>query len=284
MKILNPNFLPDVLVRAAVGDYIRNPDANRRMSVTDLINPPLIRSLKLKHWDEIEQNIDDMAWSLFGKAFHDLMNKYAPPGASSEYKIEHYFDPYVIIGQPDVHKGGILDDYKVTSVWSFAFGDKPEWEAQLNVYAWLLAMKSVQISELRIIAILRDWVKTKSMQHDYPNSPFHVVNIPLWDINKQAHYVGERVAMHQNPKECTPEDKWQREDSYAVKSVGVKKARRVLATEEEAILWATDNMKGKYEIEKRDGEKIRCKFYCPARTFCPYNKETESEVGAEADS
>lgn len=275
MKVLNPNNLPEVLVMAAIGDYTRHPDADKRMSVTDLINPPLIRSLKLRYWGEIEETVDDMAWSLFGKAFHDLMNKYAPPGSSSEFKIEHFFDPYIIIGQPDVHKGGILDDYKVTSVFSFAFGDKPEWEAQLNVYAWLLRMKSVQISELRVIAILRDWVKTKAIQHDYPKSPFHVVNIPLWDIERQTKYIEDRIKAHQNPKECTPEEKWQREDSYAVKSPGVKKARRVLATEEEAILWAADNMKGKYEIEKRDGEKIRCKFYCSARNFCPYNLPDE---------
>jgi hypothetical protein len=270
MKINNPNNLPEVLVRAAVGDYIRTGDP-LRMSVTDLINPPLIRKLKLEHWDELEENVDDMAWSLFGKAFHSLMDKYAPEDAVTEYKIEHFFKPFTIVGQPDVHRGGILDDYKVTSVWSFAFG-KPEWEEQLNVYAWLLTMKSIQISELRIIAILRDWVKTKVMQHDYPISPFHVVQVPLWDINRQARYIGDRIKAHLDPAECTPNEKWQREETYAVCSPSVKKARRVLSTEDEAIAWAVANMKGPYEIKKRLGQRVRCVLYCPVRSFCQFNK------------
>ena len=29
-------------------------------------------------------------------------------------------------------------DYKVTSVWSLLLGEKPEWEKQLNTYAWLI--------------------------------------------------------------------------------------------------------------------------------------------------
>jgi hypothetical protein len=282
MLISNPNNLPEVLVRAATGDYVRNMSPER-MSVTDLINPPLIRALKLKHWNDIIEVVDDMAWSLFGKAFHDLMDKFAPLGSTSEYKIEHYFKPFLLVGQPDVHAGGILDDYKVTSVWSFMFGDKPEWEAQLNTYAWLLSMRKVQISELRIIAILRDWVKTKAMQADYPKSPFHVSLVPLWDINKQAQYIGERIKAHLDPKECSKEEKWQREDSWAILSPGVKRARRVLSTENEAILWATDNMKGKYEIKKRDGERIRCKFYCPVRAFCEYAKDLDDgEIGAES--
>ena len=272
MIITNPNNLPDVLIKAAFGDQTRvaNPE---RMSVTDLINPPLIRHLKLKHWNQLSEDIDDLAWSLFGKAFHDLMHKYSSPCAMSEYKIEHKFGPYTLVGQPDVHLDGILDDYKVTSVWSFIYGDKPEWEQQLNIYSWLLSTKNIQTNELRIIAILRDWVKTKIFTTNYPKSAFHVINLPMWTINDQVRFIGDRIKAHQNPVECTSDEKWQRETKYAVVVPGIKKAKRVLDTEQEAMEWINAQKKGNYEITMRLGETIRCNYYCPVRGFCEYAKK-----------
>ena len=276
MRVLNPNNLPEVLVRAVTGDYDRTPKENR-MSVTDLINPPMIRHLKLKNWDRLEENVDDLAWSLFGKAFHDLMDRYAPDPYQSEYKLEYYVEPYTLVGQPDVHFGGVLDDYKVTSVFSFILGDKPEWESQLNVYAWLLGKHSIPINRIRIIAILRDWQKQKSMvEPDYPKSPFHVVDVPLWTPERAEEYIKERIRMHQELLECTPEDKWQRETTWAVMKPAAKRATRVLDTRELAEAWVKDN-KGEFEIVERPGEKTRCRFYCGARGVCPYNDYNKGE-------
>lgn len=279
MRINNPNNLPDVLVRAAIGDYDRRPNPNR-MSVTDLINPPMIRHLKIKHWDDIEVDIDDLAWALFGKAFHDLMHRYSGP-AISEEKIEQQIGSLVLVGQPDVHLDGVLDDYKVTSVWSFIYGDKPEWESQLNIYRYLLFAKGILITEARIIAILRDWVKTKKVQPDYPRSPFHVADIPLWPIPTTLEYINKRLVAHAELELCTPDDKWQRDTTYAVIGDGKKKASRVLDSEEAAQEWATANMKGKYDIVLRRGERIRCGFYCLVKDVCPYSKEADDGSNRE---
>ena len=282
MRILNPHNLPEVLVRAVTGDYDRTPKENR-MSVTDLINPPMMRHFKLKHWDELVENVDDLAWSLFGKAFHDLMDRYAPDPAQSEYKLEYYVEPYTLVGQPDVHSGGVLDDYKVTSCYSFILGDQKSWENQLNVYAWLLGKHNIPINRIRIIAILRDWQKQKAIQPDYPNSPFHVVEVPLWTEERAAEYIKERIRMHQELLECTPEDKWQKETTWAVVKPGAHRATRVLETKEQAIEFINKSTPATHRdalyIEERPGEKSRCKFYCPARKVCVYNKEEVKEDG-----
>jgi hypothetical protein len=179
----------------------------------------------------------------------------------------------------------VLDDYKVTSCYSFVYGDKPEWEAQLNVYAFLLGKHNIPINRIRIIAILRDWQKQKSViEPDYPKSPFHVVDVPLWVPERTEEYILKRIRMHQELLECTPEDKWQRETTYAVMKPGAKRATRVLETKEAAIEYINNYTPPTYRdalfITERPGERTRCRFYCPARGVCEfndYNREVQDE-------
>lgn len=57
MRITNNYNLPLAIYQAIVGKERRNlkPD---RFSVTDLINPPQVRKLKIKHWDGIKVKCD----------------------------------------------------------------------------------------------------------------------------------------------------------------------------------------------------------------------------------
>jgi hypothetical protein len=102
------------------------------MSITDLIDSPWRRHLKQLHYGELSVDVEDMTWLLMGKAFHLLMDKYAPEEAVSEEKIEIPYGDYTLVGIPDVHKGGVLYDYKTTSAYSFILGEKIEWTQQLN--------------------------------------------------------------------------------------------------------------------------------------------------------
>ena len=171
-----------------------------------------------------------------------------------------------------------IDDYKCTSVWSFLFGEKPDWTSQLNSYSYLLRLErnrlhiDIPVTTLRIQAILRDWQKSKIYEKDYPPIAFQVIDLDLWTFEQQEEYIKSRLRDHiQNPhRECTSEEKWQTEDTYAVMKSGQKKALRVLDTQLEAESWLKSN-KGD-SIIKRSGKCKRCQDYCTVRSVCEFHK------------
>jgi hypothetical protein len=186
-------------------------------------------------------------------------------------------------------------DYKVTSVWSVIYG-KTEWENQLNCYAYLVndknAFNKSNVTNLKICAILRDWSRREAERKpDYPQAPIVFVDIPLWDHEKASKYIIDRMALHQEAQIladvhgdlglCSNEEMWKKDDTWAVKKKGQKRALRVLDSEEEAIKYIdwhneTDKAytkKTDLEIEFRGGEYTRCGNYCSVADFCNQYKE-----------
>jgi len=64
MKLTNKFNLPDPIVNA-VQNQGYTPGSSD-ITVTQLIQPPLIRQLNKKHWDDIEEDASDRVWALFG--------------------------------------------------------------------------------------------------------------------------------------------------------------------------------------------------------------------------
>jgi hypothetical protein len=295
MKIINPRGLPEAVVKAV---SVSDPPKPDRYSVTQLIQPPLIRTLTARHWSEMQEEVEKRTWLLMGQAVHKYLELCAPYEAHVEKKIEMPVEyngrNITVVGVIDLHHGDILTDYKVTSVWSFILGDKPEWEAQLNIYAYMAwMMEGIETKGIQIIAILRDWMQREAAKSDdYPEAEMIAVNIPLWPHKRTSKHLAELIADHiENPERpCTPQERWRRRTTYAVKKTGRKSALRVLDTIQDAYEWAVKNNLADYDtidgeqiinckvgvtIEERIGEDVRCKSYCPVRDFC---REVEQDV------
>lgn len=274
MIITNKFNLPQSIVNTVTYNKEKN---EARLSVTDLIGSPLQRQLKLKHWDELQSDVSDMMWMLLGQSVHYILEKGAPKSSLSEQKIEMQFGDFTIIGIPDLYHDGIISDWKITSVYSFILGDKPEWEAQLNCYAFLLRHCGFDVKSLKINAILRDHQKSKSLASaDYPSIPFQQVDIPLWNTVKTEMYISDRVALHSKPAtECTDEEKWKRPTKYAVMKKNQKRAVRVFETQEEADKLIETNKD--YILEIRQGACVKCESYCSVNNWCEYYKPTTIE-------
>ncbi|MDP1614793.1 MAG: hypothetical protein Q8L68_03260, partial [Methylococcales bacterium] len=188
MRFTNKYNLPDSIYKACAPADQHKPDP-KRIGVTDLIGPPQIRQLRLKHWDELEIDASTRLWAVLGEGVHLVMDKYNPPKTSEQLnrKLEMVVGDITIAGIVDtfdITSTGIIEDNKCTSVYSFLLGVKSEWEQQLNVYAWLAGRNLIYIKGLRINAFLRDWQTSKAVQRDYPAIPFQSVDIPLWPLQK----------------------------------------------------------------------------------------------------
>jgi hypothetical protein len=298
MKITNKFGMPQPFVDFAINDKYSKGKAD--ISVTTLIDSPKIRLMKEKHDHEIEVDAVDMVWALFGTAVHSVLeNSKQSENIITEERLYSTISGWVLSGAVDRQE--IKDDqitivdYKVTSVWSVIYG-KPEWENQLNCYAYLVndknAFNKSNVTNLKICAILRDWSRREAERKpDYPQAPIVFVDIPLWDHEKASKYIIDRMALHQEAQIladvhgdvglCSNEEMWKKDDTWAVKKKGQKRALRVLDSEEEAIKYIdwhneTDKAytkKTDLEIEFRGGEYTRCGNYCSVADFCNQYKE-----------
>ena len=110
----------------------------------------------------------------------------------------------------DLVKDGHVTDYKVTSVYTTTRALKPDWESQLNLYAWLLGKNGTEVESLAIVAVCRDWMKSRAGKNNYPNSPIVSIPVPLWSPERQERFVAQRVAVHtkEATTPCTDEERW----------------------------------------------------------------------------
>lgn len=255
----------------------------KRIGITTLTDPPRIRILKLRHYDEIEQDVSEFIWAVLGNACHYILAKTKPEGRLIEQKFEHKIDDITIVGKLDLYEKTLqrIEDYKITGTYSVILGAKKEWEQQLNCYAWILRKNNIDAKELQINAILKDWQRIKTLQDkNYPKIPFHVTKIKLWSHQEQEDYVQERLMIHREVMNsdlsdfdlplCSEEERWQKKDVFAVHKGKNKKALRLLNSEDEANKFIKDKKVKKGCIEFRKGEDRRCSDFCSVNKFCDY--------------
>jgi hypothetical protein len=277
MKITNVHGVPAPLVTLAEAQYYSKGKSD--YSVTELMSPPRVRRLQEKHDNEVVQDVTTMMWSMLGSALHVVMERGETKGWTSEERLFTTVDGMIISGaidlQEDTPDGVIIHDYKFTSAWA-VMNEKIEWEQQLNVYKWLVeTVKKRKVVGLRICSLIRDFSR-HDVRPDYPEAPIHMLDIPMWDSYKTEAYIRERLNMHRDAKlaadfneelpQCSPQERWMSETTYAVKREGRKTAIRVYKTIEEANQLAE---KEKGYVETRLGEPKRCTGnYCGVAEFC----------------
>src|SRR3972149_7541494 len=279
MRLTNRANLPQSLVNAVNNDNYSRGQSD--ISVTQLIDSPLVRTLRKEHRDEIEEDVSDRIWALFGQVVHTILERANTTGMV-EQRLYATVDGHKLSGQFDHLENGGLTDWKLTSVWAVVYG-KTEWGKQLNVLAYLCRLKGLEVKQLQIVAMMRDWQKSKvEAEGNYPKTQVITIPIEMWQPERQEEYIKERLAAHySNLPFCSDEERWKKDDTWAVMKKGRKSALRLLATNEEAIDWCKSN---KYEIgkdgiyfETREGEYRRCENYCNVKQWCPLYAKIEDK-------
>jgi len=274
MEITNVHNLPETLHNIMSQDIYK--PSYSKLRVTELIGAPLVKQLMIEHWDELSEDVSDGLWKILGTACHKVLEKGSPENSIGEERLSVTIGDTVITGCSDLYFKSGIQDWKVTSVFSFLLGVKEDWMAQLNVYKWLWEKNGFPVKSLKINAILRDWQRSKAKYDPtYPQIPFLSFDVPMWSDSVITEYIFDRIAEHaiKPARECSDEEKWKRPTTYAVMKAENKKATRVLDTLEEAkaYIGALDEKKQpEYKIDIREGECVKCESYCIVKDFCPY--------------
>lgn len=289
MKITNHLNLPQPFVSAVESEYVPTP---QQYSVTTVLNPSRYVILSRRHNSEVEQDVADMIWMLFGTAFHSILEN---SRAEEEQLQEQYlkqdlgmFDKelegYKLSGKADLldTKTNTMIDYKTTSVYKVMFGDYEDWRKQLLMYAWLFKQQGYEVNKGQIVALMKDHSKSKAKyDRTYPQYPVKVIDFEFneqdfIDIEKEIIDKFKELKRCEQLKDnelpmCTMEERWNDGNKYAVKKKGNKRAERVFDTKEQAEEYMKE--KEGYEIEERLGEDRRCMEYCSSCIYCPYWQE-----------
>jgi len=280
MKLTNKFGIPETFI-----NVLRRPTYSKgaaHLSVTQLINSPKIVALTKKFEDELEQDVSDMVWSIFGSAIHGVLEHGKDDNHIVEERLHAMLDGWKISGAVDLQVvnelGGIsIRDYKTTSAWA-VMNEKIEWEQQLNIYAWLVdtVKEDFHVTDLGIVAIIRDWSRREAARNpDYPQAPVKEIPIKIWPYQDREAFIKERISHHsacefametdEELPPCTPEEMWEKPTTYALKKKGGVRAIKVYETQEEAEKAFDPKV---HEIEVRLGSRTRCESFCPVNTYC----------------
>lgn len=294
MRITNRKGLPQPFVDAVTRDYEYTP---KRYSVTQMLKGPREAILCRRHADEIEKDVSEMVWLIFGTVAHSILEQAQETDTQlKENKIAVEMpNGYTLSGIFDLYDDatGTVTDYKTASTWKVVFGDWADYREQLLAYAWMLRQIGFDAKRGEIVALLKDHSKTKARtERNYPSDPVERVQFDFSDAELAE--FGERIAAKFREIErcealadddlplCSPDERWHKGDKWAVVKEGNKRATKLLDSESAALAHAeklqADTGK-KHRVDFRPGTDQKCLEYCDARPFCSYGRGLEVPDG-----
>lgn len=283
MKLTNKLNLPAALVRAIQNDPYTKGESD--YSATGLLKPARMTALEARHADELTEDVADRIWSLCGQIGHTILERCSDADLTEKrlfadiaYPPDQVRPVRRISGQLDLEHQSKIVDWKFTSSYSVKEGAKDEWEQQTNIGRWLCHKNGIEVEEIEIVAILRDWSKLEAKRDwRYPQFQVTVFKIPIWPHHHTEHFIYDRVHSHELAKyelpTCTPHERWSKPAKWAVMKKGRVRAVKLHDHEEKARLHAEQE---KGYVQHRPGEDVRCQSYCRAAQFCEQYKQTQT--------
>lgn len=270
MKLTNLFDLPQPIYDAVANDPYTKGDSD--YSITGLLKPPRMARLQYLHDADMVEDCADRIFSLLGQAIHTILER-SERVAIAEKRLYATLGGKRISGATDrfVLLVGLLQDYKVTTLWKIKGKDFEEWTAQQNAYLWLLSENGFHVRRLEIVAILRDWSKRKARTElEYPVNQCARIGLEIWPLERTKAFLLERITAHEAAKVdlplCTKEDRWMGENTWAVMKPGGKRATKVCHSLDDAIHFCQKD--DTLEIIERKAEAKRCLDFCSAAKFC----------------
>jgi len=290
LRITNKFNLPQPLVEAVSNN--KYSPGKSDYTTTQLAGTPARQFvLKKRHWNEISEDVSDLIYSLSGQSKHVVLERAAEFCKEYHYLAEERFyitrEGKKIGGQIDLYdeEKRILYDWKETGVYASYHDVKPEWVAQGNVNKLLLEENGYSVDHIINIALYRDWKKSEvGRTKDYPPHQVEQFPIEVWTREQTESFITRRIAEFEAAKvelpECTPEERWQTKDLWAMTKKGNKRATKLFDTQAEAESHIEIfKLKG-YEVAFRPGVNKRCESYCAAMPFCSQYKQLKENEDA----
>ena len=276
MYFTNELNLPAPLANALRRDEYSKGNAS--FSATGLLRPPRMAALYDDPNNIIYRDVRQNLWTLFGTAVHKILEGSEHPDYITEERLFCDVHGARLSGQIDIQhiqKDGsrVLQDYKTRKAYGVMNNDSDE--KQLNIYAYLAQRNDIKVSGLQIINFIKDWSKRDAERNpDYPPHDIHIQDIKLWPFDEAERFVEERIQAHQAAlsgelPDCTDEERWLRDEKFAVMKEKRVRAIRVFDSQMEAESFISAQKDAdKHSIDHRRGMPLRCMEFCDVSGYC----------------
>ena len=279
MKVTNNLNLPQEFVKAV---NVNRHNKAGTYSATTLNKGVREIILTERHFDDIEIDVSENVWALFGTAVHSILENQDGSNFKEEY-FEFDVSNSKVTGRVDSYdlENACVYDWKTASTWKVIYKDFSDWDNQAAVYAWLLRKNNLPCNKVTFVAFLKDHSKTKAKTDaSYPQSPVFIHEVKITDtlLSETEKRITDKVKSLEALADCkdeelpicTEEERWATATTWASMKTGRKTAIKVCDSKEEAESLMT--VKGGDHIEERPGENKKCADYCPCREFCSFWK------------
>lgn len=280
-EITNNNRIPDPIFRSIKAGWYSGSNVEHFASVTGLLKPAKIFALEKRHAKEITEEASDLIWSLMGSAMHSVLEKSENDESINEERLFAKFGDKVISGAIDIYENKTVSDYKFTSIWTYIFKSRyKEWTEQLNIYGYLYRKAGFPVENIKIIAIFRDWSKSKfKYEKNYPKQ-IETINLPLWSDDEVESFIKDRIRLFEmaltmpddDIPPCLVEERWQTV-KFAIMKPGGKRAIKLFEDKASAQEYLDKAKRPELFIEVRESDPIRCLEYCRCNQFCNYYRD-----------
>ena len=286
--LTNKLGLPKPFVDAATQSHRYTP---KRYSVTQLLKGTREVILTRRHADEIESDVADSVWLIFGRAVHKILEE----SEETETQLKENFitakvGEYTVSGIFDLYDDatGTVTDYKTASVWKVIYNEWDDYRRQILIYCWILRQMGFDARRGEVVVLLKDHSKTDAKRkRGYPQHPVHTVSWEFTedDFRSTGEFLRDRfaeIAMAERMPDdalpiCTDEERWHKPGKFAVMRKGRKSAVKLYDNRVEADIHAMNS--GSLYVEERPGEDRKCMDYCPVRDFCIHYRSLAGNEG-----
>jgi hypothetical protein len=279
MRVSNCLGLPQAFINAL---NLERHNEKGCYSATTLLKGTCEQVLTDRHFDEIEIDVADCVWQIWGTAVHLIFERAGIEGFTEE-KFEVSVSNSKVTGRVDLYdlENETIYDWKTASTWKVQFNDFSDWDKQGLIYAWLMKQNGLKVKEIKFVALLKDHSKSKARKDfEYPQKPVvvHTVKVTEEALKEIEAFINLKVRQFETAETlvdekltpCTKDERWATDDKWAVMKTGRKTALKVCNSEEEAN--EMFEKLGGTNIEFRPGESKKCVDYCNCKNYCPFYK------------
>ena len=276
MKLIDSHLVPEPF-RSAIFDDKYEKGIDVVASATTIIKPVRVTKLRKEYFADMQESAVRRVSALLGTAVHNILEEY---GESLGWHVERRLygvskSGLSYSGQldaliPNGDETWTIGDYKV--VPTFKHNQLDEYYDQLNIQAALARQAGYDVTGLKVVAIFKDWMESRSkLSENYPPTPIVEYEVPMRDPDELDDWIDSRLRQIVGDElpECSPEERWMRDDKWAVFKPKAKRATKVFDDKAEAESFLEVALKGKGQIDHRPATPVRCtNNYCGVAEWC----------------
>ena len=270
--------------------------------VTELLRSPKEVILNRKHRDEVTKDAQECIDAILGTAWHKAIESLiiGQEDCITERRFVRSLDVETDFGVFPINISGAVDciyadgkgfhiiDWKtckLAKVDKARSGEEVDWKKQLYLYAWLIeGNMGIRPLDGTINAFPKDVKGTPNFE-DITTLKLQAIKYDLSDRKFEEDLINEyksklreilnTTLAEDNPRECTLEERWQGEPTFAVKKPEAKTASKVCSSVAEAQKFLTEKGwigKG-YQIFERPSCPTKCQSWCDAYPWCKQGQD-----------